>query len=179
MHRRYVDDQVLDRLHRFAVDFAINYARLADRQLKAFAAHILDKDRQVQEAAARDEEFVPFRLARDHAQGDVRFQLFHEAIAQLTARDVGSFLAAEGGIVDAKQHVERRFVDLGGRQGHGIVDVRDRVADVDLVQPDDGADVAGQNLVGLGAAEAVEDVKLFHHAVDTLAVVLHYRDALV
>ena len=35
-----------------------------------------------------------------------------------------------------------------------------RVADVDVFQPDHGTDVAGADLVGLDAAQAVEDVEL-------------------
>ena len=57
---------------------------------------------------------------------------------------------------------------IGGRAG--VVNVGDRVADVDPFQPDDGADVAGADLVGLDPAEAVEDVELRHLVVDPAAV---------
>ena len=114
----------------------------------------------MQQAAAGDEELVALVLARRHAQGDVRFQLLHQPIAQLPAGDVGAFLAAERRIVDAEDHVERRLVDLDRRQGDRVVDVGDGVADVDLLEADDGADVAGADFVGLDAAQAVERVEL-------------------
>ena len=40
----------------------VDHARLADRQLEAFAAHVLDQDAQVQQAAAGDVELVALDL---------------------------------------------------------------------------------------------------------------------
>ncbi len=48
-----VDRHQLDRLVPLAVDLAEHDARLAHRQLVAFAAHVLQQDGQVQFAAAR------------------------------------------------------------------------------------------------------------------------------
>ena len=47
-----VDRQPLDRLVQLAVDLAGDHLRLADGQLVALAAHLLDQDRQRQLAAA-------------------------------------------------------------------------------------------------------------------------------
>jgi hypothetical protein len=133
----------------------------------------------VQQTAARHEELIALLFARHDAQGDVGFQLPHEPITQLAARDIGPFLAAEGRIVDAEEHVEGRLIDLDRRQGDRVVDVRDRVADVDLLQADHGTDVAGADLVRFDAAQPVERVKLLDDGVDAAAVVLHHGDALI
>ena len=54
---------------RLAVDLLDDDARLADRQLIAFAAHVLEQDRQVQQAAAGDVELVALVLARARRAG--------------------------------------------------------------------------------------------------------------
>ena len=54
---------------------------------------------------------------------------------------------------------------IGGR-ATGLLEVGDGVADVHVLQADHGADVAGVDLVGLDAAEAVEDVELRDRVVD-------------
>jgi hypothetical protein len=44
-----------------------------------------------------------------------------------------------------------------GRHRTGVLDIRDGRTDFDVVEADDGADVAGGNLLGLHAAEGLED----------------------
>ncbi len=53
-----VDRELLEGLALFAVDFAQDDARARYRQLVAFAAHVLEQDRQVQLAAAEHREHV-------------------------------------------------------------------------------------------------------------------------
>ena len=69
-------------------------ARLADRQLVAFAAHGLDQHRQVQQAAAGDGERIGAFDGLD-PQGDVLFQLLHQPLAQVPAGDVLAFAAGQ------------------------------------------------------------------------------------
>src|SRR5205823_190935 len=57
-------------------------------------------------------------------------------------------------------HVERRLIDLDRRQRDRVVKVGDGVADIDVLQADDGADVAGAYLVCFDAAQPIEDVEL-------------------
>src|SRR5207245_9744254 len=121
------------------------------------AAHVLDQDRQVQQAAAGDVELVLALGAWHDAQGDVGLQLLHQAVAQLPAGDVIAVLTGKGRVVDAEDHVERRFVHLDGRQRDGIVEVGNGVADVDVFQPHNGADIAGRDLVRLVPAQPVDD----------------------
>ena len=52
-------------------------------------------------------------------------------------------LAGERRGVDLEVHDERRLVDRERRQRVGLVDVADRVADVDVLDAGDGDDVAG------------------------------------
>src|SRR5438477_298041 len=62
--------------------------------------------------------------------------------------------------------------DADGRQGDGVVEVGNGVADIDVFQPDHRANVAGPDLVRLHAPEPVEVVKLRDGVVDALALVL-------
>ena len=131
--RRRVDDQVLDGFHHLAVHLFGDDARLADRKFEPLAAHVFQQDGQVQQAAAGDEELVAAFLARPHAQGNIRFQLLHQTLAQLPAGDVRSRLADERRIVDAEEHVKRRFIHVDRRQGDRVIEVGNRVADVHVV----------------------------------------------
>ncbi len=79
---RDVDYQAFHRLHFPAVDGVHHDFRFANHQLKAFAPHGFDQDRQLQFAAAQHTE--RFRRVRIfHADGDVGKQLFSKPIAQV------------------------------------------------------------------------------------------------
>ena len=163
---------------RLAVDFLDDDARLADRQLEAFAAHVLEQDPRC--SRPRPETWNSSRLS---SLGTTRRATFDSSsfISRSRSCRLVTYLPSwptERRVVDAEDHVERRLVDRDRRQGDRVVEVGDRVADVDVVQADHGADVAGADLVGLDAAEAVEDVELRDRVVDALAVVLEQGDAL-
>ena len=113
---------------------------------------------------------APF--AGPHAHGDIALQLLIEPVAQFPAGERLAFLAGEGRIVDAEHHVERRLVDGDRRQGFRVVEVRDRVADVRVVQADHGANVAGREFLGLLSPQPVEFQHLHNGVVDSLAVLL-------
>ena len=87
------------------------------------------------------------------------FQLAVQPLAEVAAGEVLAFAAGKGRGVDAEGHLQRRLVDLQPRQRPGMIRVADRVADLDLLQADDGDDVAGVGLVDLSAAEVLEDVE--------------------
>ena len=63
----------------------------------------------MQEPAARYEKLVPFRLAGNHAQGDVGFQFFHQAIAQLPAGACEIFV-----LHDVEGYKHREIAELLG-----------------------------------------------------------------
>src|SRR5262249_25976179 len=72
----------LYRLMRLAVNFARDDLRARDVQLKAFAPHLLDQDRELQLAAARDLETVR-RVGLFDADRDVAERLLIEPRANL------------------------------------------------------------------------------------------------
>src|SRR6185437_3889250 len=81
-----VDGQRLERLVDLAVDDLRQHLRARYGKLIAFAAHILDQDRQVQLAAAGDSHDIRLVGVLD-AQGDVALQLSIQPLAQLAAGD--------------------------------------------------------------------------------------------
>ena len=131
-----------------AVDLAENHLRLADRHLVALAAHGFDQHREVQHAAAGNGELLGAGDRLD-PQGDVPLQLAHQPLAEVAAGEVLSVAAGQRRSVDAEGHFQRRLVDLQPRQRAGIGGRGHRVADFDAFEPDDGADVAGVDLVDL------------------------------
>ena len=93
---------------------ALEDLRLADRELEAFAAHVLDQDGQVQFAAAGDAEHIGVGGLLD-AQRDVALQFAHQAIADLTAGHELALASGERRGVDLEGHRERRFGDIDRR----------------------------------------------------------------
>ena len=135
-------DSELERLAGDAVDLAQHDARPRHRQLVAFAAHVLDQDREVQLAAARHQERIGVAGLLD-AQRDVGQHLLREPVAQVARRHVLAFAAGERRRVDLEVHRQRRLVDHDRRQRLRRVDRRQRRADRELVDAGDEHDVAG------------------------------------
>src|SRR5690606_38316126 len=89
-----------------------------------------------------------------------------------------AFLAGKGAVVDAEGGRERGFVDMESGQGLGIIRVADRVTDVDGFEADDGAEIAGADLVDFLASESFE-LEYLQGALPGLATVTeHDADAL-
>ncbi len=145
-----VDGELLEGLVQLAVDMLGDDLRLADRELEALAAHLLDEDGQCQLATALD---LPRVGASDveHAQRHVADQLgvqtrLDHAGGELVALDP----ADERRGVGADDHGDGRLVDGDRRQSHRVLDVGEGVADHDLGDTRDGDDVTGHgDLAGL------------------------------
>src|SRR5205085_1315741 len=174
----HVDDEVLDGLEERAVLVAAHDdLRLADAQLVALAAHVLDEDAQVQQAApAHLEGVLVFGLL--DLQGDVGLQLLHQPLAEVAAGDVLALAAGEGRVVDAEHHGQRRRLDVGGLERLGVEEVADAVGDVDRVEADQRDDVSGGGLVDGLAAQSVEHLDLLGLGLHDLAIALDDADLL-
>ena len=126
---------------------------LADGQLEALAAHVLDEDRQGELAAALHLPGVrPADV--DDLERDVADELAVEAVldharGELVALD----LADERAGVRADRHRDRRVVDVDLRQRAHVVGVGDRLADRDVGEAGDRDDVAGAGALGGVALE--------------------------
>ena len=160
--------ELLDGFAFLAVNLFDNDLGLSHLQLVALAAHGLDKDAEVQDAATVDEQGVG-RGGLLHAQGKVLLQLFEQAVAQVAAGDKLALLAEERRVVDGEEHAHRRLVDLDGRQRLGVLVVADGVADLEqdvLVEVEQhSADLAGlDGVLGALFAQSFEGVKLLHLA---------------
>ena len=110
-----VDREVLVGLVHLAVDLLRDHLRLADGELEALAAHLLDEDRERELAAALH---LPGVGAADveHLERDVADELaveavLHHAGGELVALD----LADERRGVRADRHRDRRLVDRDDR----------------------------------------------------------------
>src|SRR5579875_2192798 len=132
----------------------------------------------MQQATTSDMKLISLLFVWCNAQGHIRFQLFEEPFTQLSARHKGPVLAGKRRIIDTENHLERRFVHLDWRQGHRMLGVSDGVADMHILQTNYCAQIAGADLIGLHAAQSIEDVKLGNGIVDTAAICFEQGDAL-
>ena len=89
-----VDGEPLEGLVHLAVDLAGDDLRLADGELEALAAHLLDEDRQRQLAAALDLPGVG-TLGRQDAQRHVADELGVEAVLDQAGGDLGALDLAD------------------------------------------------------------------------------------
>ena len=155
---RDLDNERLKRLERRVALLVEDDARLADGELVALAPHRLDEDGEMEQAATGDGKIIGARDLFD-AQGDVPLELLHEPVAQMPGGEVLAGAARQRRAVDAEDHVERRFVDGEALERAGIGRIADRVADLDVLHPADGADVTGGGLLGIDLPQLVEELQ--------------------
>ena len=150
-----VDREKFVRFELDAVDFLQEDARTRNGEFIAFAAHVFEKNREVEFAAAGDfpDGFVG---RRTNAHGDVRLQFALETFADLSARHELPFAAGQGRRIHLEVHREGRFVDLEHRQGFGLLKVRDRRADREFFNAVHENDVARFGFVDELAVETLE-----------------------
>jgi len=112
---------------------------------QAFPAHGLDKDTQVQDAAAEYQEAV--RAVRIfHAQGEVLFGFFHQAVTKVTGGDKFSILPKKGELLMPKSMLIVGSSTLITGRASGLSISAMVSADIELFQTDHGTNVAGQIL---------------------------------
>ena len=154
VHRQFLNGFAL-----LPVDGLINHLRLTHLQFISLASHRFDEHTQVEHAATRHHPVVKaFALA--HLQCQVALQLLLQALLDLTACAVLALLAEEGRVVNGKEHAHRRLVDGNRGQRLGLLKVADGVANLEILQPDDGANVAALHLVDLAVAHAFKGMNL-------------------
>jgi hypothetical protein len=137
-----VDDKLLDRLNGLPVHFFRHDVGPRHLELEAFAAHHLDQNRQLQLTTA-DHLHLLWRVGRLDANGHVADQLAVQPILELTGGDVLTLTAGHRRGVDAEDHRHGRLVDRHGRDGDLLLDVGNRLADGDVLNPRQADDVAG------------------------------------
>src|SRR6478735_8028093 len=152
---RGVDREALDGLVDLAVDLARDDLRVADGQLVALAAHLLDEDGERELTTALDLPGVRTLRVED-AQRHVADELLVEAVLDHAGRDLrAADLADHRARVGADRHRDGRLVDGDERQRDRVLGVGERLADRDLGDARDGDDVARAGLLGGLALEGL------------------------
>ena len=155
----HVDGELFNGLAANAIHLLEYDLRLPHLQLVALAAHRFDEHREVQHASATDNPLVRSVFVGFHAQGEVLLQFLLQSVVDVARGDEFALFAEEGRVVDGEKHRHRGLVDGDGRQRLGIFHVANRVANLEFLKPDHGADVAAAHLFGAGVAHAVEGVQ--------------------
>ena len=175
-----VDDDFLDRLHQGAALVLVHDdARTRHGKLKAFAAHGLDQDGELQFATARDvERILAFRLF--DLQRHIAFGFLEQAVADDAACHLVALGAGQRRVIDQEGHGHGRRVDRLGGQRLGDGRITERVCHGALGEACNGDDVAGMGFLDRLALEAAEGEDLGDAAVfDQLAVAVEDLDGLV
>ena len=149
-----VDQHVLERLlaRTGLLVLTGQHPGAADRELKSLAAHLLDQHAQLQLAAAGDFERVALVAVGDF-DSNVAFTFTQQTVADLPARDLLAFLAAERPVIDAERHGQRGRIDRDGGQGCGQLRCADRIRHRGVGEARYGYDVAGLHFVHLDPIE--------------------------
>ena len=154
-----VDRDALHRLVEAPVDRAGHDLRLADRQLEPLAPHHLDEDRELQLAAPWTSQVSGRSVSRTRIE-TLPTTSWSSRPCSSRAVTLSPSWPASGDGVDPDRHRERRLVDPGDRERPRIVGVGEGLADRDLGDPGDRADLAGAGLLGFHAVERLGDVQL-------------------
>ncbi len=177
---RHVDHQPLQRLEFLAVFRADHNFRLTHHQLKTFAPHRLDQNRELQFAAPQHAE--RFRCVRVfHADGDVGQQFFLQAITEVARSEKRSLFAGKRAAVHGKNHRQRGLVDQQRFQRHGVRQIRDAFADLDAFNAGNRHEIASRDRLCFIAFQASKRIQLGDARRRQLAVQLadaHVRAAL-
>ena len=141
---RHLDDGLLKGLHLLPgllVDARDDPGR-AHGELEAFPPHVLDQDRDVQLPAPGDHELVS-RVPGLDAQSEVALQLAVEALLEVARRHELALSPGEGARVHGESHADGGLLDGDRGERIGALALADGLADRDVRQARDGADVAG------------------------------------
>ena len=151
---RAVQHEQFDGLYGNAVLFVGDDDHLGDAELEALAAHGLDKDGEVQLAAARDLEAG---LANDvlHFQPDIDLLLLVEPVAELGGGHEFSFAAGQRAVVGIEFHGEGGLLDLQAGEHSRVLHVGDGVSYFYAFQAGHGDDIAGMGFLDDHALEVL------------------------
>ena len=156
-----VDGDFLDGFQPLTVLFPKQHLRARDAKLKPLAAHVLDQNTHLQFATARDLEGLAARRV-GHADGDIRFRLFHQAFADHPALDLLAVTSGERTVVDPESDGDRRRIDGLRRQRFFNRQRPDGVGDGGLAHTRERHDVACDRLANLLHRETAKGLDLGH-----------------
>ena len=148
--------QFFNRLERLTVRaFFPKHLGTRHQDFMAFAAHLLDENRNLHFAASAHCE--NFRVAGlFDAQCDVRANFFHQAIPDVARGDELAILTGERAIVDGELHLNRRRINRDVRQRGAQLGVAYGFTDEHFLEAGEADDVAGMRLLNLDALHALE-----------------------
>ncbi len=138
---------------------AEDHFRARDLEFIAFPAHGFDQDRQVQLAAAGDQESIG-ALGFGHSQGDIVAQLFEQALAQLARGAPVAFPACKGEVLTPKVIRTVGSSTLIGRQGNRVFRVGQGFADGDALQPGQGNNFARFSLLDFNPLQPLVNIQV-------------------
>ena len=148
------DVERLDRLEHVALVVLVeNDLGAGDHDLEAFAAHLLDENRDLHFAAGADFEHAG-RVGIGEHDADVGAGFADEAVADVARGEELAFASGERRVVDDELHLDRGRIDVDEGNGFALLGIGERFADEDVLEAGEADDVARAGLVDFDLGEA-------------------------
>ena len=115
-------------------------------------------------------------VATLYTQGQVLVELAFQTVGNVARSHILTILTKEGRVVDGEQHRHRRLVDGDTRQRLGLGSIGNGVANLEILDTHEGANVARSYRLHLGTAHTLEHVELLDALFYGRAVFLAQRN---
>ena len=177
----HVDVSALHGLQLLAVLIVViqNFC-LADCELITFAAHILDKDGQMQLAASGYLETLS-GISLLHTQADIRVQLAEQTVTQVTGGDIFTLFTGQRAVIYQEVHGNGRLGNLLERNGYRVFRRAQGIADMDVRNTGDSYDGTDSGFIHIYLIQTVKLIELadFYLLELVRIVVVHHDHILV
>ena len=116
----------------------------------------------MEHATTTDNPLIGRVLELLHMEGEVLLKLFLQTVVDMTRGNELTLLTEEGRVVDLEEHRHGRLINSNRRQGLGILEVADSVANLELLQADYCTDITALNLVSALVTHTIKGVELLN-----------------
>src|SRR5690606_9391089 len=175
---RYIDHHRFDRLALDAIDPLDDHLWLADLKLIPFAAHGFNQYRQVKNTPAIHQVRIR-RIRLDDFKGKVFFRFLIQAFLKVARRYEFTFFSEKRGVVDGKEHVHRRLIDVDNLQLLWTLKIGYGIADIESLDADHGTNIAGLHFLDLHAAKALKGMQFLYTRFHDFAIALDEGNRLI
>src|SRR4030043_2236807 len=93
----------------------------------------------------------------------------------MSGGDILSFLSGKSGGIYRKDHRDRRLIDCDSREGFYVLEICNRIPDVDPIDPGKGNDIACRGLFDLYSLESLKPIEVSDLGSDQFSSAVGHR----